>query len=101
MKIEQVLNGSKPGTLIPVYIYILETHFGTYYCGITNNLIRRWKEHFRGENKYTNKFKPKKYVYTEVTQGYQLARIREKKIKRFGPKRFLALQGIISMDLTT
>lgn len=47
------------------YVYILLTEKGTLYCGYTDNVERRFKEHLSGKGaKYTRAFKPIKIVYT-------------------------------------
>ena len=41
-------------------IYILECHNGSYYVGITTDLLRRYQEHLQGINcRYTSAFPPK------------------------------------------
>jgi putative endonuclease len=46
---------------VPYTIYILECNNGSYYVGITTDLLRRYKEHMQGINcRYTRSFPPKK-----------------------------------------
>ncbi len=60
-------------------IYILNCGDKTLYCGITNNLVRRMRQH-RGEisggAKYTRARQPFNVVYTEqvLTRGEALKR---------------------------
>lgn len=75
------------GSLQIVCVYIILTHRGTYYCGMTNNLNRRWKEHRSGQNIYTKKFRAKEVVKVEFYKGYKAARKREIEIKRNGVKK--------------
>ncbi|MES2287227.1 MAG: GIY-YIG nuclease family protein [Bacteroidota bacterium] len=81
-----------------ITIYIILSHRGTYYCGITNNLKRRWKEHCTGQSKYLSTHKAKEIVYTEFAIGYEAARKREKKIKQIGPGKFMKIQSLISFN---
>jgi putative endonuclease len=42
-------------------VYILECHNGSYYVGITTDLLRRYQEHLQGINcRYTRAFPPKR-----------------------------------------
>ena len=66
-------------------IYILECGDKTLYCGITNNLERRMRQH-RGEvnggAKYTRSRKPLKVVYQEEVNSRSEALKRELIIKK-------------------
>lgn len=72
------------GIVDEVVVYIIATHFGTYYCGMTNSLLRRWKEHVKGESKYLSIYVPKEVVHVEWFESYEKAAKREKEIKRGG-----------------
>ena len=72
-----------------VYVYIILTHFGTYYTGITNNLQRRWKEHNDGQSSYLRKFKPKQIVYIEECENRRIAAKKERYIKSIGASKYL------------
>jgi len=80
-----------------IVCYIISTKFSTHYCGITNNLRRRWKEHVRGESKYLSIYKPHEVVYVEWFNSYEAARKRERYIKQKGvwkvAKSFLLLNN--------
>ena len=67
-----------------VCVYIISTYFGTFYCGITNNLIRRWKEHKEGKSSYLSKFKPKEVIYMSEFDSRRSASKVERQIKSFG-----------------
>lgn len=56
-----------------VWTYIILTKFGTYYCGITNNLKKRLKQH-----------KSKQLLYAESHTNRKKARRQEVKIKNRG-----------------
>lgn len=48
------------------YTYMLLTERGTYYCGYTDDLEKRFKQHCEGKGaKYTRANKPVKIVYTK------------------------------------
>jgi len=72
-----------------IIVYIIKTHFNTYYTGITNNLIRRWKEHVNGESSYLSKFKPKEVVHIEIYNTRQSAAKKERRIKKIGAYKYL------------
>ncbi len=76
------------GVRYEVICYIILTHYDTYYCGITNNLTRRWKEHVVGKSAYLARYKPKEVVWMEVYPNYKEAAKREQYIKKRGVGRF-------------
>lgn len=81
-----------------VCVYIISTHYGTYYCGMTNSNIRRWKQHVNGQSKYLSIYKPKEIVHVEFYNSYKSARKREIQIKQSGvgrTARLLRLSGKI------
>jgi putative endonuclease len=66
-------------------IYILECVDGSLYCGITNNLERRLKQHkgeIKGGAKYTRSHWPCKLVYKEKSASRSKASQREVIIKK-------------------
>lgn len=77
------------GVMNKCFVYIILTHYGTFYTGITNNLYRRYLEHEKGKSAYLRKFKPKKYVYVEIYETRARAAKEEKKIKRVGAKKYM------------
>lgn len=64
-------------------VYILKCSDGTYYTGITNNLVRRLHEHNEGVSKsaYTYSRRPVNLVYHEDHSDPYSAIRREKQIK--------------------
>jgi putative endonuclease len=72
-----------------VIVYIIATHYGTYYTGITNNLVRRWKEHKEGKSSYLSKFKPKEVIHTETFNNRKDAARKERYIKKVGAYKYL------------
>ena len=66
-------------------IYILECRDGSLYCGITNNLEKRLKQHtgeIKGGAKYTRSHWPCKLVYIEKSSSRSEALQREAIIKK-------------------
>lgn len=81
-----------------VVLYIYKSCRGTYYCGITNNLIRRVKEHKEGKSKYGKYFGFKEVVYLEWFDSYEEARQRELVIKYGGVKKnWLKIQNSLGL----
>lgn len=72
-----------------VVLYIIQTVHGTYYTGITNSIIRRWKEHKSGRCRYTREHRPKEVVHIEVHQTRVQAARKERKVKRIGAKKYM------------
>ena len=66
------------------YVYLAECSDGTYYCGYTNNLDSRIKEHncSRTGAKYTKGRRPVKLIYSEKLQSKSSAMKRENEIKK-------------------
>lgn len=67
------------------YVYILTNQpYGTFYVGVTNNLIRRIYEHKEGlVEGFTKKYGIDKLVWHEVHEDITQAIHREKIIKRW------------------
>jgi len=66
-------------------IYILECRDGSLYCGITNNIEKRLKQHegeIIGGAKYTRSHWPCKLVYKEKSASRSKALLREAIIKK-------------------
>ncbi len=65
-------------------VYILKCSDNTLYCGWTNNLEKRLREHNEGHNgaKYTRGRRPVKLVYQESCLTRSDALKREKEIKQ-------------------
>lgn len=67
------------------YVYLLKCSDGTLYCGTTNNLDKRLKEHNKGKGrgaKYTAGRRPVRLVYTEKKRTKSSALKREYVIKQ-------------------
>ena len=77
---------------MPYYLYILQCTNGALYTGITNDLERRFKEHFSGKGcKYTIANHPEKVRYTETFNNRSEASKREAQIKKWSRTKKLAL----------
>ena len=64
------------------YVYIMTNFSKNLYIGVTDNLIRRVKEHKEGKIKgFTSKYKIKKLLYFEKGTNINEALYREKQIK--------------------
>lgn len=74
-----------------ICVYIIITHYGTYYTGITNNLIRRWFEHVTGKSKYLSVFSPKEVIHVELFDSRRKAASKERFIKSMGAKNYLLM----------
>lgn len=77
-----------------VYVYILLLGDGTFYCGITNNLLRRSDEHNNGNKSFASARKPCKIVWSVKMPSRKQAAWLEKKIKNRGVKKYLRLRGL-------
>lgn len=65
------------------FVYILACANGTYYTGITTDLVGRVAKHNAGTGaKYTNMHKPVALAYTETSENRSLASKREWEIKQ-------------------
>lgn len=71
------------------FIYILLLSNGTYYTGITDNLVRRILEHQQGKSISTRHKRPIFLIHTERFKTRDQARKKEKHIKNIGAKRYL------------
>jgi len=65
------------------YVYILLCNDGSYYVGLTNNLVKRFKEHQTGlyKTSYTFHKRPLELQYYEMIPLLQDAVQREKQLK--------------------
>ena len=74
------------------YLYILECRDGKLYTGITDNLERRFKEHFSGKGgHYTKYSSPQKIIYKETFNSRVMAEDREIQVKGWSQAKKLAL----------
>ena len=65
-------------------VYIMASHSGTLYIGVTNDIVRRAFEHKRGlGGVFTSKYRCTKLVYWEEYDDILEAIAREKVLKRW------------------
>ena len=84
-------------------IYILECRDGSLYCGITNNLKKRLKQHkgeIKGGAKYTRSHLPCKLVYEEKSSSRSKASQREAIIKKMSKDKKQALINLVSENIS-
>jgi predicted GIY-YIG superfamily endonuclease len=72
-----------------MYVYILQLQSNRYYCGITNNLERRVKEHKQSVKKHIQPYLPIIQVYYIDVATRVIAHRIEKHIKGYGVRRYL------------
>lgn len=70
------------------FTYIIEGVDGWMYCGITNDLQGRLKQHNSDEKKYKSIHAPYKYVYAKRLYSRKEAHYYERGIKAYGVKRW-------------
>ena len=83
-------------------IYILECRDGSLYCGITNNIEKRLKQHkgeIKGGAKYTRSHWPCKLVYEEKSASRSEASQREAIIKKMSKIEKQTLINSFKQDL--
>ena len=81
-------------------IYILECRDDSLYCGITNNLEKRLKQHngeIKGGAKYTRPHWPCKLVYKEKSASRSEASQREAIIKKMSKDEKQALINLVQV----
>jgi len=68
------------------FVYILRCQDGTFYTGITTDLVRRLAEHNGGTRgaRYTKARRPVSLVYAESVPSRSEAARREYRIRRLG-----------------
>ena len=75
------------------YVYMLLCSDGLTYTGFTNNITQRFEEHQNGRNKtcFTYKRRPLKLIFHQEFNDAHQAIYFEKKIKKWGGKKKIAL----------
>ena len=84
-------------------IYILKCVDGSLYCGITNNIEKRLKQHkgeIKGGAKYTHSHWPCKLVYEEKSVSRSDASKREAIIKKMSKVKKQTLINSYKQDLS-
>ena len=73
-------------------VYILASHSGRLYIGVTNDLERRVRDHQLGIGaQFTRRYKVTKLVYYEQTSDVRSAIAREKQLKGWSRKKKVGL----------
>ncbi len=70
-------------------VYVLKDKNGVLYKGVTNNLVRRLREHKGGHTRTTSRMEDVNVVYTEEYDAFSEARRRELYFKSAAGRRFL------------
>ena len=74
------------------YVYIMASHTKTLYVGVTNDLLRRVREHQSGHgSSFTARFHVGRLAYFESAPDAQSALEREKQLKSWRRSKKLAL----------
>lgn len=72
----------------PFFVYILASHSGTLYIGVTNHIKRRIAEHRAGIRiGFTKKYQCNRLIYIELFRDPWAANERERQLKRWSRKK--------------
>ncbi len=81
------------------YVYILLCDQKTFYVGISDNVLRRLKEHKNKDSFFTKKFSDVQLVYCEKYHSKYTAANRERQIKGWSrAKKQLLVDGKIGIN---
>ena len=81
------------------YVYVLKSKKdGKHYIGVTDNLVRRFREHNNGLNISTKYRKPFVLIYYEAYRREEDAMLREKRLKQFKNGQKELLKRLIFSD---
>ena len=84
-----------------MYVYIMTNRSGTLYTGVTNDIVRRVREHRQGrQGGFTTRYRLNRLVYVEQTECISAALVREKQIKGWTRRRKLALIATLNPSWT-
>ena len=73
------------------YVYLLSDNSDKIYIGFSSNLKRRLLEHKQGKSYWTRRLLNPHLIYYEAYKDLELAKAREKKLKKRGS----SYQGLI------
>ncbi len=78
---------------MPLYVYILQCSDGSYYTGMTENLLHRLSQHESGDDphSYTHSRSPVKLVWSQEFPSHEEAFACERQIKGWNRKKKEAL----------
>ena len=69
-------------------MYVLECSDGSFYCGVTTEIVRRTREHNSGTGaKYTRSRTPVSVIYFETHENRSKAQIAESAFKKLSRKK--------------
>ncbi len=71
------------------FVYVLQDEKGSFYKGMTTDVMRRFREHISGKTKTTKHMQGLKIVYTEEVLSRDTARKRELYLKSAAGRKFL------------
>lgn len=74
----------------PYYVYLLQTYRNTFYCGVTTDMNRRYREHIgleKGGAKFTKAQKPTGILLLEFADDRSSAQKREAALKKLSRKK--------------
>ena len=74
---------------VQIYLYIIRLRNSMYYCGITNDIERRLKEHSKKGKSWASKVGIIKVEYISKFDERKQAAKMERKIKIYGVSKFM------------
>jgi putative endonuclease len=87
----------RDGIFYKFWVYILSSHSGTLYVGITGFFEQRIHQHkYDSIEGFTKKYQCHRLVYYESYQDVQVAIAREKQIKRWRREKKVTLIGRVN-----
>ena len=70
------------------FVYIVSSHTGTLYIGMTRNLANRIDQHKSGRGgRFSSRYKTGNLVYCESVEGLEAALCREAQLKRWSRRK--------------
>ena len=84
----------------PWFVYIARCRNDTLYVGVAIDVDKRIKEHNTNKCRYTRFRKPIKLIYSETCNNYNVARKREREVKKFSRKKKLNLVNLLAPKLS-
>jgi len=84
------------------FVYLLFCDEKTFYIGITNDLVKRLREHKNKESFFTKKFSQIKLVYCKKYKFRKEAADRERQLKGWSrAKKQMLIQGKLGINTCT
>ena len=80
---------------MPYRVYVIQSREGRFYIGLSDDVVRRVKQHNRGQSRWTKGRGPWKIVWQSEELSLTDARKLENRLKRQGRgKGFYAITGL-------